>query len=265
MRALLIPAVALLGGCMLWGGGPRETPPNPELERSRALIAQAARNPTVSEHFKDDLARARAALDQADMIWSEERGKLDEDDEEWIEIRHLNHMARQRTALAVMKARALDARRELQALQSGTPPRPGVTGKPPAAAAGPGLSALPAPLRSLQPRLESRGLVLTLDDRHFESGGARLLDGAAAPLDAVLQYLVANPAKNLACEGYSEGAETQKLSQQRARVVQQELLERGLELSRVTAVGYGTAGNGSGTRVELVISDTPAPDYDRTP
>jgi outer membrane protein OmpA-like peptidoglycan-associated protein len=255
MRRLAVPAVALLlSGCMLWGGGPRETPPNAELERSRALIAQAAKNPTISEHFKDDLARARAALDQADRIWNEERGRLDEDDEEWLEIRHLNHMARQRTALAVMKARALDARRELQALQSSAPPRVA----PPPVVDAP-MSALPAPLRSLQPRQEARGLVLTLDDRHFEPGGARLV-GSDTLLDAVLQYLVANPAKTLACEGYSEGAEAQKLSQQRARVVQQELLERGLELSRVTAVGYGNAGS-NGARVELVISDSAPPDF----
>jgi outer membrane protein OmpA-like peptidoglycan-associated protein len=257
MRTLAVPAATLLlSACMLWGGSPRETPPNPELERSRALIAQAASNPTIAEHFQDDLARARAALDQAVMIWNEEKGRLDTDDEEWLEMRHLNYMARQRTALAVMKARGLDARRELEALQSATPPRRPEAAEPRREALP---SAVPPALRGLQPRQEARGLVLTLGEQHFEPGQARLVNSDAL-LDAVLQYLVAHPATSLACEGYSDGAAAQKLSQQRARVVQQELLERGLELSRVTAVGYGSAGGG-GARVELVISDTPPPDF----
>ncbi|HXG28586.1 MAG TPA: OmpA family protein [Nevskiales bacterium] len=285
MRGVLacLPAL-LLGGCVLWGADQREEapqassapaaarpppertallqrrreiPPNPELERSRALIEQAARDPTVSQHFQDDLARARAALDQAVMIWNEEKGRLDTDDEEWLQMRHLNYMARQRTALAVMKARGLDARRELEALQSTAPPR-----RPEAAVAESEATppAVPLALRALQPRRETRGLVLTLGEQHFEPGQARLINSDTL-LDAVLQYLVAHPATSLACEGYSDGAAAQKLSQQRARAVQQALLERGLELSRVTAVGYGSAG-GAGARVELVISDTPPPDFD---
>jgi outer membrane protein OmpA-like peptidoglycan-associated protein len=89
-----------------------------------------------------------------------------------------------------------------------------------------------------------------------------------ALLDALLEYLVGHPAKNVACEGHSGSEESdasgQYLSQQRARAVQQALLEGGLEFSRITAVGYGGTHPlvsdgvvlGRSARVEIVISDS---------
>jgi outer membrane protein OmpA-like peptidoglycan-associated protein len=286
MRAALVLAACLwLGGCMLFGGGggggsspgretPKSQPPrdpgpplHPELVRSQSLIDQAAANPTVSSQFNEELGGARAQLDQAVAIWKAEKGKLDEDDEEWQELQHLNYLARQRTALVVMKARGLDAQRQLAELQSrhrtalGQKPRRQAVPAKPAP-----LPTLPAQLQDLRPRQEPRGLVLTLNERQFEPGQAVLVNGEAL-LDALMEYLIANPGKSVACEGYSDSQEGeasgQRLSQQRARAVQQALLERGLEFSRITAVGYGSSRPlvsdgvmlGNSTRVEIVISD----------
>lgn len=280
MRAAIALATSLLlGGCMLWGGSqPRQTPSSPdpssphpsspELERTRDLINQAARHPTVSSHFKVEIERARANLDQAVLLWNEEDGKPDEDDEEWREISHLNYLARQRTAIVVMQARGLDAQRELGELQSERERLLAHSRKPqaPSAVSAP-TSGFPQSLQALRPRQEARGLVLTLDDSYFENDKPRLANSGAL-LDDLLKYLVANPAMSVACEGYfdAQSGETraQLLSQQRARAVQEALLERGLEFSRVTAVGYGSRRPLSGSqgefsgrnnrRVEIVIA-----------
>jgi outer membrane protein OmpA-like peptidoglycan-associated protein len=241
---------------MLWGGGqPREIPPSPELDRTRSLINQAAKNATVNSHFKPDIERARAVLDQAVMLWNEEDGKPDEDDEEWREISHLNYLARQRTAIIVMQARGLDAQRELRELQSERERMLAYSRKTEAPrAVSTAASELPQVLQALRPRQEARGLVLTLDDSHFENDKPRLANSDVL-LDALLQYLVANPAKSVACEGYSDAqpgeVRAQLLSQQRARAVQEALLERGLEFSRVTAVGYGSTSPLPGSQGEL--------------
>lgn len=279
---VLLLAGIPLGGCALFGGKPAAAiPPNPELEYSRSLIDQAGRDATISTHFRGDLERARATLDQALMIWNEERGRLDEDDDEWQEIRHLNHMARQRTALIVMQARALDAQYGLNELQSeherqllAQSHKQAVLR--PATAASQSSLQLSQVLQALRPRQEPRGLVLTLDERNFAPGQGQLV-GDGEVFDALLQYLVANPGKTVSCEGYanelSAKDNSQRLSQARARAVQDALLERGLELSRVTAVGYGNTGqvrdgqeNNSGSnRVEIVLSDSAPVDFDAQP
>jgi outer membrane protein OmpA-like peptidoglycan-associated protein len=295
MRVLcLLLACLSLAGCELWFGGGRqrepaddsaraqkveaparpkakakpEIPLHPELARSQALLAEAAALPTAGNQFMGELEQARARLDQAVAIWKAEKGKLDEDDEEWHEVHHLNYLARQRTAIVVMKARGLDAQHQLAALQSpgarsaAQPRRPKPITTRPAVA-----TDLPPLLQELRPRQEPRGLVLTLDERHFAPGQASLMNGEAL-LDALLEYLVGHPAKNVACEGHSGSEESdasgQYLSQQRARAVQQALLEGGLEFSRITAVGYGGTHPlvsdgvvlGRSARVEIVISDS---------
>lgn len=298
MRAVLPLLFGLwLTGCELWfGGGYRQPvdgagaaastdaatrpgtasrpriPLHPELERSQLLLSRAMGQPTGKAEFMSELQQAQTLLDEAIQIWIEEKGRLDADDEEWQALHHLNHLARQHTAIAVMKARGLDARRELAGLQT-----PGAEARkservlqpmaqPPVAAE------LPLPLRELRPRQGERGLILTLDARYFVPGEATLINGEPL-LEALAEYLVANPGMSIACEGHSgsddAGASGQQLSQQRARALQQGLLERGLEFSRITAVGYGSTRPlvrdgvtlGHSARVEIVLSDTAPPDY----
>lgn len=267
----LVLTALILCSCTIWGGGPREIPGQPDLERSQSLVSRVAKDPAANTYFKDELSRARQDIERAIQIWNDEKGRLDEDDDEWLEIRHLNYMARQRTALVVMKLRGLDAQRELAELQSeyaqalAHVPRPEPENVP---AAKP--SRLPQSLQVLRPRHEPRGLILTLDQQ-FLGGGSQVAPAEAA-YDALLEYLVANPAKVVSCEGHvgEHGqADVQKLSQQLARQVQDQLLKRGLEFSRVTAVGYGNSrtlappGAATGhSRVEIVISDSVPITYD---
>ena len=279
MRAIAVTVLCLvLGGCTLWGAGTRvkrEIPPQPELERTRALIERAEKDPLSRDtRFKAELDESRVAYGAALAIWNDERGSVDEDDDEWQEIAHLNHVARQRANIVLMKLRGLAAQREIAELRRSprtataprAPPMP-VPQRPPAESAETAVSiALPDILRSrLQPRQDARGLVLTLHEAYFAPGSAEL-QGGDAELDALVNFLVANPSRAVACEGHTDsvGAEAanQKLSQQRARKVQQSLLERGLEFTRVTAVGYGSQASGSsrnGRRVEIVVAEPVAP------
>lgn len=271
MRQLWMPFYALLlGGCAMWGGGPREVPSNPDLERSQSLISRVGQDPTVSAHFKAELEHARRDIEQAILIWNEEGGRLDDDDDEWLQIRHLNYMARQRTAIVVMKARGLDAQRELGELQSRHADDLAQARRPEPEHVSAGKShRLPTALQVFRPRHESRGLVLTVDPQLLEGGKQQAQVDSV--YDALLEYLVANPGKVVSCEGHAAGSsqsEAQRLSQQHARKVQDKLLERGLEFSRVTAVGYGAsrmlapiAITGK-YRVEIVISDSDPITYD---
>jgi len=277
--ALVLMIACQINACALWENSvrapPRAVPPHPELERTRMLLDRAAKDPMVQQHFKTDIDRARAEYERAQAGWVAERGDLDEEDDEWRDIRHMNYMARQRAAIAIMKARGMDAQRGILEISASTRGLPGVTAPDPAAIEKPAaripdslrtLPVLSEALQRLAPRQENRGMVLTFNEHYFAQGQAALT-GGEAELDALVKYLVARPSSSVACEGHSEGqgaeALNQKLSQQRARGVQQALLERGLEFSRVTAVGYGSLQpqqNGArGRRVEVVITDSAAP------
>ena len=127
---------------------------------------------------------------------------------------------------------------------------------------------------SLQRRLEymeyretDRGVVITLGDVLFEVGRAELLPGARQNIDDVIELLETEPGKRIRIEGHTDAtgpaALNLRLSQQRAEAVRSALVERGIDPSRMDAVGMGEDfpiasnetedGRASNRRVDVIL------------
>ncbi len=131
----------------------------------------------------------------------------------------------------------------------------------------------------LQAEETERGLVLTLGAVLFETNKATLQSGAQRTVQKVAEFLNQYPERNILIEGFTDSqgsdAYNQKLSQERAQTVRNELAKHGVTAERVDIVGYGeeypvasndnAAGRQQNRRVEIVISKENGADVsDRT-
>jgi outer membrane protein OmpA-like peptidoglycan-associated protein len=115
-----------------------------------------------------------------------------------------------------------------------------------------------------------RGIVLTLGDVLFDSGGVELKPGAHLVLDRLAAYMDENADARAIIEGHTDnvGSPTmnQSLSERRAGTVAAALQSRGIDVDRLEIVGLGeaypiatndtTAGREENRRVEVVLSDS---------
>jgi outer membrane protein OmpA-like peptidoglycan-associated protein len=123
-------------------------------------------------------------------------------------------------------------------------------------------------LEQLEARNTDRGLVLTLGDVLFETGESALMPGAMSTVERLSQFMRDYPERSVRIEGHTDsvGGDTinQPLSERRAMAVRDALVARGIESTRIQAVGYGAArpvasndtaaGRQQNRRIEVVIS-----------
>ena len=107
-----------------------------------------------------------------------------------------------------------------------------------------------------------------MSDVLFDTGKYTLLPGAREKLSKVAGILIAYPGLNIAVGGYTDNVGTdqlnQGLSEQRAGSVRDYLVQQGVAMNSITAIGYGntmpvasndsSAGRQENRRVELVVS-----------
>jgi outer membrane protein OmpA-like peptidoglycan-associated protein len=124
-------------------------------------------------------------------------------------------------------------------------------------------------LEELEARDTDRGLVLTLGDVLFDTGQASLKPGAVTTIDRLAQFMRDYPERSVRIEGHTDSMgsdETnQRLSEQRALAVRNDLMARNIDAARIVTVGYGEArpiagndtpgGRQQNRRVEVVVSD----------
>jgi outer membrane protein OmpA-like peptidoglycan-associated protein len=124
-------------------------------------------------------------------------------------------------------------------------------------------------IKVLQAKATDRGLVLTLGDVLFTSGGAALKAGASGHLNRLVTFLEKHPDRTVAILGYTDNVGSEDynlgLSEQRADAVKSYLIGQGIQSKRISASGEGdsdpVAGNDSAfgrqqnRRVEVIISD----------
>jgi outer membrane protein OmpA-like peptidoglycan-associated protein len=120
----------------------------------------------------------------------------------------------------------------------------------------------------LATRDTARGLIVSMSDVLFDTGKYTLLPGAREKLSKVAGILIAYPGLNIAVGGYTDNVGTdqlnQGLSEQRAGSVRDYLVQQGVAMNSITAIGYGntmpvasndsSAGRQENRRVELVVS-----------
>lgn len=127
-------------------------------------------------------------------------------------------------------------------------------------------------LDALQSQRTDRGLVMTLGDVLFETGEAELKAEALANLGKLVRFVEENPGQ-IVVEGHTDdrgsAAFNLQLSQRRADAVRRALEQRGIDATRITAIGQGeeqpiadnntNAGRKKNRRVEIIIQDPTVP------
>ena len=120
----------------------------------------------------------------------------------------------------------------------------------------------------LQTSETARGLIVNMSDVLFDTGKYTLKTDAREKLAKVSGILLAYPGLKLQVEGYTDttGSEefNQKLSEQRASGVRDYLVSQGVQMSNISATGFGeadpvadnatSAGRTQNRRVQLVVS-----------
>jgi OmpA-OmpF porin, OOP family len=128
-------------------------------------------------------------------------------------------------------------------------------------------AALLKELSDLKGQQTNRGLVLTVGDVLFATGKAEVAAGGMRSIDKLAEWLKKNPTRNLLIEGHTDNTGpdelNQKLSQQRADAVRDQLVSRGVPADRITTRGYGpkypvvandtASGRQQNRRVEVVV------------
>ncbi|MFT3814985.1 MAG: OmpA family protein [Acidovorax sp.] len=259
-------ALALAAALALSACATREPPAS--LGAARTVVNNAAANPDVARRAPLELKEATDTLARADQAWSKNADGAEADS--------LAYVARQRaeTAVALTRARNADdklkdANAEANRLRLDARTRELQAARGDAAQANARAAALEARLKELQAQQTERGLLVTLGDVLFEFGKANLLPTAGQRLDQLADFLKQYPDRKLIIEGHTDSvgsdATNQALSERRAQAVQQALVVRGVDPSRITTRGYGKAypvasnatpeGRALNRRVEVVIAD----------
>ncbi|MEX0680508.1 MAG: OmpA family protein [Balneolales bacterium] len=124
-------------------------------------------------------------------------------------------------------------------------------------------------VNELEARPTDRGLVLTLGDVLFEFGKATMRSEGMTSMNDLSNFLLQYPERNVLIEGFTDniGSESynMELSRNRANSVKSDLVNRGIDESRIRIRGYGIQypsasnatedGRQKNRRVEVIISD----------
>jgi outer membrane protein OmpA-like peptidoglycan-associated protein len=273
---------ALAAGC---GGLPDRVE---VVEQARESIADVSREPLAGRVAAQQLQAARDALAAADEAYEEgepiqliehrayvaqryadisrelvsEATAREEVERGEAERNRIIAEARAREAASAQQAAAAASREvELQARAADEQARA-------AQAAEERARQLESELEQLEARNTDRGLVLTLGDVLFDTGQSTLKPGAMTTVDRLAQFMRDYPERSVRIEGHTDsvGSDTinQPLSERRAMAVRDALASRGIESTRIEAVGYGAArpvatndtaaGRQQNRRIEVVIS-----------
>jgi len=246
---------------------------SPELERARDAVAKVASMPDSSVVASAELKEAQDALLKAEEAARER--------EPATEVAHLAYVAEQQAGIAEAKlneARAAEETKNaeaarnaalLEAREHDVAVAEQKTGQAQAEAAQAKADAAQAWAEVKEAQETARGMVLTLSDVVFDTGGATLKPGAQLLLDRLAGYLQQNPGTRAIIEGHTDNvgsdAMNQQLSERRAQAVAAALQARGISLDRLEMMGLGeaypiatndtSAGREENRRVEIVLSN----------
>jgi outer membrane protein OmpA-like peptidoglycan-associated protein len=120
----------------------------------------------------------------------------------------------------------------------------------------------------LETRSTARGLIVQMNDVLFDTAKYTLRPAAREKLAKIAGILLAHPSLRLEVEGHTDSVGgddyNQRLSEQRAATVRDYLVQNGISMNNVSAVGFGktrpiasndsSAGRQQNRRVELVVS-----------
>lgn len=245
-----------------------------ELDQAHADVEALAADPLAQQAASQELSNARKSLESADIAMKNR-------DKE--EVLHYAYLATQQaqtgqeriaTARAKQEVAQGEAERNRVLLESRT--REAQAAKAAAEqqaqqadAAKQQAEAAQRQLEEMQAKQTDRGMVLTLGDVLFDTAASTLKPGADSIIDRVAAFMKQNEGTKVIVEGHTDSRGSaeynQQLSERRAQAVADALAFRGIDRSRVEAVGRGealpvasndtSAGQQQNRRVDLVFSD----------
>jgi outer membrane protein OmpA-like peptidoglycan-associated protein len=282
ISASALATVMLLTACAT-------TPKNvAELDKARSDVQTLSQDPLAQQAASQELRNARASLEQAENALKE--GQKDQ-------VLHYSYLASQQANTGVERVAEVRAREDVakgegdrnrvllesrtreaeaaaaaakeQARMAQAQAQQADAARQEAETARQEAEAAQRQLAELQAKQTERGMVLTLGDVLFDTAASTLKPGAGAVLDRVAGFLKENDGTKVLIEGHtdSRGADqyNEELSRRRAQAVADGLAFRGVDRSRVEAVGRGetlpvasndtAVGQQQNRRVELVFSD----------
>ncbi len=209
-----------------------------EVEQARAEAEQARR---LSAQTQEEIERTRRQATTAEERRDEAARREREAREEAEAARRLSEaqaseieLARREAELATQAAESLRRRLELMEL-----------------------------------RQTDRGVVVTLGDVLFETGQTDLAPAARGNLEDVVELLQTEPDKRIRIEGHTDStgpaSVNQRISQQRAEAVRNDLVAMGIDADRIQTVGMGedfpiatnetSEGRSRNRRVDVILLD----------
>jgi len=215
---------------------------------------------------------APAELDQAERALASARasGQKKPDSEQTV---HLAYIAEQRAKIAIQRANARAAQKQMvelgqrrEQLMLDAQNQKALTEQQRAQQEA---AALKAQLSQLATKYNERGLVVTLGDILFDFNGTTLKPGGHKQIARLAEVLKSAPDRRLTVEGHTDSigsdAYNMNLSQQRADVVRQALIEKGVDKDRISSTGMGKGypvasnatdgGRQQNRRVEIIIEN----------
>jgi outer membrane protein OmpA-like peptidoglycan-associated protein len=248
---------------------------NETLEKARAMVTALEQSPRAGVAAAD-IANARSSLDAANRLAETKTKRADMEFEatnatlsaqiasEKILTAEANEQIANGTAqrqAVLLQARERDVQRSAdQASES----------RRQADASQTRVTSLEAELADMKLQKTERGLVLTLGDVLFDTGGSTLKSGAYGSIDRLAEVLRAQAGRRVLIEGHTDNVgsdqNNQSLSERRAQSVQAALAQRGVALSQITSLGKGEnfpiasndndSGRQSNRRVEMIFTES---------
>lgn len=275
--------LAVLAGCSSMPAS------NAALDQARSDLKLAQDNPQTRALAPDELKKADDALAKASDSFArhDKPGEVD----------HWAYMARQRAAIAQETARQkaaelavtnADAQRDKMRLaartseadmaqrsaqdaqrQSEASKAQANAAQQQAAEAQARSGQLEAQMKDMNAKKTDRGMVVTVGDVLFDTNQSQLKPGGLRNMDKVVGFLKQFPTRKVLIEGFtdSSGSDSanQQLSDRRADVVRNALVDSGVSGERIRTQGLGEAypvasndsagGRQMNRRVEIVLSD----------
>jgi len=241
---------------------------NDQLEQARVEVQNLSADPLAQQAASDDLAAARASLDQADGAFQQKAPPEKVDQLAYLAIRHAQ-AGEARISEARARQEVAKAQHDRDHILLAARERETQNAKTEAAVAQTQLANARQELLDLQAKQTNRGLVMTLSDVLFDTGRATLKPGADRDMDRLAQPLKDNSNTKMIIEGHTDSVcgddYNMELSQRRAEAVADALQMRGVPADRYQVKGLGKAfpvasnetqaGRQQNRRVEIIFSD----------
>lgn len=258
----------MAAACTTTTAPPKQAASNAAIDNAAQMVNRAAANQHVVKYAPTELEHARDSLNKAQSTWNASGDEA--------AASHLAYLAQQRavTATELAKQRAAEDAIKIAAAERDRMTASAASSKVTSEATSDAKVSksdqeLQQELSGLPAQATARGIIVTLPETRFAFDQATLPTPTQPAIGQLANVLKNNPGRKIAIEGYTDTQGTDDynmtLAKERANVVRDALVSRGIDPNRITIRSYGgahpvasndtRAGRQQNRRAEIVISD----------